>query len=495
VRPRPTCPDPRPAVLDRDTPNFVEPIAALASPPGPAARGILRLSGERRTLLELLAQRFVAAPEAPHNDAPPAARFAHAARPVCLKGAWEIDRRAEWAAEPDAARLQMPADVWYWPGPRSYTGGPLVEIHTVGSPPLLEALLEGLARAGFRLARPGEFTLRAFLSGRMDLLQAEAVLGVIDADTPQQLRTALGQLAGSASRRLDAVRAELLDLLAELEAGLDFAEEGIRFVESHELQERLARVAESLEASAASAAAQGRSQVRRRVVLAGPPNAGKSTLFNALVGGPAALVSPVAGTTRDYLSVERDWNGLPIELIDTAGLVDPHACEDDSPLPAAAAAARASRERLQQADLVLWCEAAPAQPQPPEFSPFLLVRTCCDRLPEGAWRPGADDRGVVSVCAPRALGLSELQAAVAGRLASPGEGSDLLGTTSARCRDSLLGAAAAVRRAIATSKESAGEELTAIEIRAALDHLGAITGELGTDELLDRIFSRFCIGK
>ncbi len=217
--------------------------------------------------------------------------------------------------------MTLPADLFLWPQGRSYTRQLLAEIHTFGSPPLVDEILQSLCRNGARLAQPGEFTLRAFLAGRIDLTQAEAVLGVIDAADRNQLQAALAQLAGGLARPLGQLRSDLLDLLADLEAGLDFVEDDIRFVTPDELNRRLAAAAETIDQIGAQLTGRDAATARPRVALIGYPNVGKSSLFNALVGNAAALVSTQAGTTRDYLSATIDACGMSIELIDTAGIL------------------------------------------------------------------------------------------------------------------------------------------------------------------------------
>ncbi len=218
--------------------------------------------------------------------------------------------------------LPCPA-LFVWPTTRSYTRQPSVEIHTVGSQPILQAMLKTLCRLGARLAAPGEFTLRAFLTGRIDLTQAEGVLGLIESRDRHELDVAVAQLAGGLGAPLVRLRDEMLELLAHLEAGLDFVEEDIEFIARDELREKIAAAAAQVQALAQRMAARGVIRDKVRVVLVGAPNVGKSSLFNALLKRSAALVSPLAGTTRDYLVGELVLDGATIELVDTAGLNEP----------------------------------------------------------------------------------------------------------------------------------------------------------------------------
>jgi tRNA modification GTPase len=253
----------------------------------------------------------------------------------------------------------LPADLLVWPAPRTYTGQDLVEIHIVSSPPLVEAVVTALLAQGARPAQAGEFTMRAFLSGKLDLTQAEAVLGVIAAETADDLRAALRQLAGGIGQPLRQLRDELLALLAEIEAGLDFAEEDLAFIAADELGRRLQQVRRRIEELGEQLDRRNVSGRPFRVVLAGAPNAGKSSLFNALAGRPLALVSPEAGTTRDYLSARLTLDGAEIELIDTAGeeLFPEHpaheSSNDEEIIHRQAQDAR--RQQIADADLVLLC--------------------------------------------------------------------------------------------------------------------------------------------
>ena len=274
-------------------------IAAIASPPGGAARGIVRISGPNAA--ECVAKIFH--PNEEQGDSPPF--------PCVIAGRIRLPE----------LHAPLPCDAYYWSN-RSYTGQPVIEIHALGSPPLLQMLLRAICSAGARLAAPGEFTLRAFLAGRIDLSQAEAVLGVIDAADPRDLQVALGQLAGGLARPLHRLRDDLLDLLAHLEAGFDFADEELPFLDRKVLDRRLAQAEESIATILRQMASRGGPSSSTRVVLVGQPNTGKSSLFNALAHGQAALVSDCPGTTRDYLVAELDLGGVKCQLIDTAGMGD-----------------------------------------------------------------------------------------------------------------------------------------------------------------------------
>ena len=457
-------------------------IAAVASPPGPAPRGIVRLSG--RQIAPIVAATFQHLPHfLPASDTAEGLSPVHAA---VYEGAVHLEQFAQ----------PVPTWLYSWPTRRSYTGEPLAEFHLIGSPPLLDALLKTLFAAGVRLAEPGEFTFRAFLAGRVDLLQVEAVAAVIDAQDHGELQIALGQLAGGVSQRLTRLRASLLDLLADLEAGLDFAEEALDFVSHADLLTRLSAIRCDVEALHNQAAQRTQTAVTPTVVLAGPPNVGKSTLFNALVGRPAALVSAHRGTTRDYLTADLVCDGLAIRLVDTAGIE--HARE-----PISTAAQRFAADQAAHADLLLWCRAAdesaseaPLPPWPPALAlaeeRILRIQTRSD-LRVG--HPPVVE-GAICVSAHTGHGLAALQSAIAARLTGNAVGTrELTNATAARCHEGLSRTAAALDRSLKIAWGAAGQELLALELREALDELGTLVGAVYTDDLLDRIFSRFCIGK
>jgi tRNA modification GTPase len=443
-------------------PHPAETIVALSSAPGPGGRAIVRLSG------------------------PQALRVAR----TLFHAAAEIDpvrrRRYEGELRLPGLHSPLPADLYVAPPPRTYTGQEMVEIHTLSSPPLVERLIAELLNAGARAARPGEFTLRAFLAGKLDLPRAEAVLGVIEAGDHDQLRESLAQLAGGVTRPLDGLRDDLLNLLADVEAGLDFVEEDISFVGREDLLHRLAKGLAQLTTVRRQLESRGHSDRPFRAVLVGRPNAGKSSLFNALAGDApdaGALVSPAPGTTRDYLVRRLDLGGVAVELVDTAGRQEALDAID-------AQAQELGRGAAERADLLLVCVPAGAGPGTDERrllagTAAVAVATQCDRA--------AGPSGSLATSAVTGQGLDELRALLAerarARRAAP------LAPSLSRCRHHVEACLDHLRKAHNVVLFDDPPEVLALELRAALDELGAIVGAVYTDDLLDRIFSRFCIGK
>jgi tRNA modification GTPase len=442
-------------------------IAAVASPPGPAARGIVRLSGPA-------AWSIVLAGFIPDREEPPPRK------PELRSGSLRVD----------GLRPLLPVWLALWPAPRTYTGQDVVEIHLIGSPPLVSQVLAHCLGRGARHAEPGEFTLRAFLSGRIDLTRAEAVLGVIDAVNPAQLDAALQQLAGGLSGPILALRDHLLDVVAHLEANLDFHEEpDVDPLGRGALAEELDRSAGELQALARRLDERDRPEGYPRVVLVGPPNAGKSRLFNALLGRDYAIVSPQAGTTRDYLTALCACEGLTVELVDTAGVE-----AADDPITTQAQAHRA--EQANRADLLIDCRSSEeGDPSPPAFPadrPAIEIRTKCDLAPSSC---DGDTPDRLRTSAMSREGVAELRAAIARRIRDQAGEGNLPSGTAARCRGSILRAEAALRSAAEALVTDGGDELVAFDLRLAVEELGKVVGEVVTDDLLDRIFRRFCIGK
>jgi len=450
-------------------------IAAIASAPGGSARGIVRLSGPG---VAACLQRLFAPNTAVDWHGSSFARAIEGA--IWLGG---------WFASP------LPCEVYYWPTARSYTGQPVAEIHTLGSPPLLEATLRAVCSAGARLAGPGEFTLRAFLTGKMDLSQAEAVLGVIDAVDPTALSVALSQLAGGLSAPLGRLRDQLLDLLAHLEAGFDFADEDLPFLDREAMEDRLAAVEASIERLLRRMAGRRTSGELPRVVFVGLPNVGKSSLFNVLAGRAAAIVSDQPGTTRDYLHAEVEFYGQRCVLVDTAGI----AVEalDDAHAPDAAAQAAAS-EQAGRADVRLLCldasrplHAWERERLAEEATAQIVVLTKADAAQtDQATFPGVRTSSLTGE------GIDELRTRISEAiLAARWSDSAMVPGTAERCHEALRLAAECLARAREALRADLGDELVAAEIRLALDELGRVTGAVYTEDLLDRVFSRFCVGK
>jgi tRNA modification GTPase len=431
-------------------------IVALASAPGPGARAVIRLSGPG-------AHRIVGTV----FEAMPAGR-AMVQGNVRLPG----------------VHSPLPAMFLSMPGPRSYTGQDSVEIHTVSSPPLVDLLIGTLLDAGARAARPGEFTMRAFLAGKKDLTQAEAVLAVIEADSDEELKQALAQLAGGVMQPLHGVRDDLLNLLADVEAGLDFAEEDIQFADKRDVLLRLGAGLAHLTNLRKQLDDRAVSNRTFRVALVGEPNAGKSSLFNALAGAPAAIVSPVPGTTRDYVTRSVTLQGTNVELIDTAGWQTAIDMVEEQ-------AQRLGREQAERADLVLWCvpagERRAERREPPGLDParVLTVVTKADLADVSADVPASS--------AKTGRGIAELRKLLADRAKEAR--APALAPSISRCRHHVEKGLTHLRSAHHMVLFDEPAELLALELRLALDQLGEMVGAVYTDDLLDRIFSRFCIGK
>lgn len=446
-------------------------IAAIASAPGGAARGIVRTSG----------------PDA-------IAVLSHCFRPrdpIRWAAAGTASVHGGTVALPDSPVAELPVDLYCWPTARSYTRQPAAEIHTIGSPPLVSAVLRAVCAAGARLAQPGEFTLRAFLAGRIDLTQAEAVLGIIDARGERQLRAALARLAGGLAHPLQQLREHLLTLLADLEAGLDFAEEDLHFITRERMDSELAGASAVIADIEAQLATRGRDDLVARAVLVGLPNVGKSSLFNAISAG-SALVSHEPGTTRDYLTATLDLDGIGCRLIDTAG-VEPG---EGWPGIAAQAQRLATAER-EHCEIRLLCldagrplsdwelrELSANRPTDP-----IVVLTKCDR-PRVVDLPCP----AIETSSTSGLGLDTLRARLRQAVVTFG-GDSSANLTAERCGDALRLAGEAIGRAGSLSRSMAGDEFVAALVRSALEELGKVVGAVYTDDILDRVFSRFCIGK
>nr|MCU0874245.1 50S ribosome-binding GTPase [Pirellulaceae bacterium] len=326
----------------------------------------------------------------------------------------------------------------------------------------------------------------------LDLTQAEAVLAVIDAGSRTELDVALRQLAGGLAGPLHQLRDQLLDLSAQVEAGLDFVDEDIEFIAAADLHRQLECVAVELARLADQMSSRGHADEQFRVVLMGWPNVGKSSLMNALVGQQAALVSPHAGTTRDYLTRTVNLDGLDCRLVDTAGW-DPGAGGSIAESAQTLAAQQTGQAHVQllcldaTRHLNAWERQTLVAPPPANR---ILVLTKTDGL-----RSTDLHLDAVPTSSLTGAGVAELRQAIYDRITEGLGGTDVVAGTALRCRESLRRAAAAVQQAQRAASDAAGEELVAAELRLALDELAQVVGAVYTEDILDRVFSRFCIGK
>jgi tRNA modification GTPase len=411
----------------------------------------------------------------------------------------------------------LPVTVLHWPGPAGPIGGPLAEVQLPGSAPLVAAFVAEACRQGARLARGGEFTLRAFLAGRLDLMQAEAVLAVVDARTPAELSVALDRMAGGAGERLRAVRSDLLDALADIEATIDFADEAtpdavpvVDIAAWRGLAARLEQADTTLAAAATALAGRDATAVAGlpRVVLLGPPNIGKSSLFNALVGRQAALVADEAGTTRDWIEARLDPPpgnaGSPCLLVDLAGVAAhaPIGAADDVAGGIDAAAQAVACAEVARADVIVVCcdalcrerVAAEARLPSETAAARIEVWTRCDGETARMLETSA---AMIATSSVTGVGIPRLRERIHAVVAAlppretPATVWLRVGLDAARA---ALGPAVAAARAAAAG-DAIDEALVAADIRAAVEPLGDVTGvEIGPD-LIERIFSRHCIGK
>ena len=436
-----------------------DPIVAIATAPGRGAVGIVRASGaDLSPLIHALCGR----PLAPRTAS---------LLPFLDEHGQVIDRGL----------------AIHFPAPHSYTGEDVLELQAHGGPVVLQLLLARCLQAlpGARLADPGEFTQRAFLNDKLDLAQAEAVADLIDAETAAQAGQALGQLDGALSQTYAGFRRDLLTALALVEAEIDFPDEEVPDNLARSAGPVLDRLIADLKAALADARRGERVREGYRIVLIGETNAGKSSLFNALVAREAAIVTPIAGTTRDVLDADLIIGGFAVTLSDTAGL-------RDSADPVEAEGVRRARARAEAADLRLWIRGpGDAEGDAAGFArpSDLLVLTKADL---GAGR-AVEGFETLSVSTATGQGLSELHDWIAARLAQDLSGADFPAVTRERHRRRLaeaLCAAEAGRAALEVAPEMAGDDL-----RRAADALARVTGAIGVEDILGEVFSTFCIGK
>lgn len=444
-----------------------ETIAAIATPPGEGALAVIRISGPGALAMSDTLFRSTRAPSAMEERRVAFGRI--------------IDSHGEVI---DEVLLTV------FRNPRSYTGEDLVEISGHGGSLVASRVLAAVLGSGARMARPGEFTERAFLNGKLDLTQAEAVMDLISAQTPRAAKAAAGQLEGRLGDEINTLRSDLLGCVAHLEAFIDFPEEGIDPESGAALRKRMEGIADHLE-RLLSTADEGR-LLREGITLAlcGAPNAGKSSLLNRLLGSERAIVSAIPGTTRDTIEERASIGGYPFRVIDTAGLRE---TSDPVEREGVERACRAA----EQADIRIHLVDASAQNTPVTslFGEEMVVLNKIDLV--------ADRQRLSSVSAAACIscqtgeGIDSLITSILAKVTGRSEGESLPdgAAINARHQECLKRAAAALQAAIALLAAGEPPELVAVELRSALGAVGEIVGDAGTEEILGKIFSSFCIGK
>ena len=444
-------------------------IVAPATPPGRGGIGIVRVSG----------------PKAPEIAA-------------VLLGELPPARTARFARFLDAAREPLDAGLaLFFPAPHSYTGEHVLELHGHGGPAVREAVVQRILEIGARRAQPGEFTLRAFLNNKLDLAQAEAIADLVDAGSREAARAAMRSLQGEFSAMVHGLTEAVTDVRAHVEAAIDFPEEEVDFLADRQLHDRFHTLNDHFDAVEQSARQGALLREGMTVVIAGRPNAGKSSLLNRLAGYEAAIVTPIPGTTRDIVRERIDIDGMPLHVLDTAGL-------RDSADVVEAEGIRRAHEQMRRADRVLFVIDLTADPDArayaqererlPRDVPVTLVLNKSD-LSSGI--PLAD-----TLTGPPRIAISALTGAGLDRLRDHlkdcvGFKSVDAGSVSARRRhlEALRRARGHVEAAEHRLRESRSGELVAEELRGAQQALSEITGEFTSEDLLGRIFGSFCIGK
>ena len=467
-------------------------ICSIATGAEGAYRGAIRITGPNSVAI---AQSAFGSPR-PEPD-----RLQHLSTFGAIDPDWQTPTAIRFTRPLELPRLgSIEVDVFVWPDSRSYTGQPSVELHCLGNIVILESIQSRLLEHGAILAQPGEFTLRAFLAGRLDLTQCEAVLGVIHASNERSLHVALMQLAGGISAPLQELRNSLVTLLADIEAGLDFVDEDIEFVSSAEIQRRLEQADQITSDLLLQMDSRSGQTFALQVAIVGAPNAGKSSLVNALVAKHVSIVSDQPGTTRDYVRTRLDLDGVMVDLLDTAGM---EVVNEATPR---GIAQQFTRQMLEQADLVLHCRASDEcnnqdlqtiDIEKAKDAEVWFVKTKCDLGVDSFSQDSLNvytRQWTTSVFEPESIRLLTDAIREWAHHRQAGD-AQVVPLTASRCVASLQAASHAIQLAKDALLRSVGDEVIASEIRVALDEIGMVAGTVYTDDILDALFSRFCIGK
>jgi tRNA modification GTPase len=478
--------------------NLDDTIVAIATPPGRGGIGVVRLAGPEA--------RSIAAPmlRLKHDLEPNRAVFGELIEPCCADTPVRATASATPTSAAQIARIDEVVVTWFQK-PHSYTTDDIIEISAHGAPVVLRHIVELALARGARLAEPGEFTMRAFLNGRLDLTQAEAVRDLIDSQTLFQAKVAAQQLEGSLSKRLGPIKQKLVELIALLEAGIDFAEDDVSVAADATILARIAEVRAPLDQLAASFRYGNLVHEGLTLAIVGRPNVGKSSLFNCLVERERAIVTPQPGTTRDLVSETVAIGGIPVQLVDTAGI---RRALDE----AESIGIKKSLEALADADLVLVVLDAT---QAPSEEDSALLREVAGRAAivaenksdltssKNAARPttsaevrSANTAPVVRTSAVTGEGIAELRHAILQR--AGGESGPQIETgflTNVRHQKLVTDALAALAAAAEAVRGHVPHEMLLLDLYSALRPLDQITGATTTDDILNLIFGTFCIGK
>lgn len=441
-------------------------IAAVATPPGKGGVGVIRVSGGR---VSAIIESVLRKPLQP--------------------------RRAHFLPFLDADGSTLDSGLaLYFPAPHSFTGEDVLELHGHGSPMALDLLLRRILSLGVRLARPGEFSERAFLNDKIDLAQAEAIADLIDSSTEQAARSAQRSLQGEFSRLIGALVEELIQLRLYVEAAIDFVDEDIDFLGEGEIQEKLAGLLSRLEHIQRTAKQGCVLRDGLTVVIAGRPNAGKSSLLNTLAGREAAIVTEIAGTTRDLLREYIQIDGMPLHIIDTAGLREGADVVEREGI-------RRAREAIAKADLLLLmmddrCSETGEDllADAPENLPVVRVRNKIDLTGRPPGLSQTEAGPAINLSAKTGEGLEELRRHLK-QCAGYDSGAGEVFIARRRHLDALARAHEAVANGLRQLQGACAAELLAEDLRQAQQALSEITGAFTTEDLLGRIFGSFCIGK
>jgi len=444
-------------------------IVAISTPPGRSAIGIVRLSGAQS---ESIARRLF-----------------HSQRTLGHR----VSETGQWTDEDGAAVDEVV--VTLFKAPNSYTGEDVLEVSAHGNPMVLDRIVAAIRKAGARLATAGGFTLRAVLNGKMDLIQAEAVRSFVDAQTKEQAHIALQQMGGALSKQILPTKAKLVDIIAQLEAGIDFADDDVPPPDNDAIALQLSRIHSALFELQKSYSYGKILSDGLQVAIVGKPNVGKSSVFNRLIGSNRAIVTSTPGTTRDVVSETASLDGVPLKFLDTAGIR-----ETDEPVEQIGV--ERTVETLSEADLVLFVLDGSTGLDDSDRDVFLridkmahitLANKCDLSRIVDVELPG--ESHVLRVSAKTGKGFEDLENEIRAFLGSRPERTSGSIMTNARHFEHVISALCALEKARDSILQRIPHEMVLLDVYDALSHLNELTGEVVTEDILGRIFSTFCVGK